>query len=108
MRPGLLRKSAIIERSTETQDSGGALIRTWQTLVTRRMDVRPLKGNEGFAASQEIGEISHQIRLRYDSEISDLSPRDRIILDGRVLHIISVQNISERSREYKLLCKEVA
>jgi SPP1 family predicted phage head-tail adaptor len=103
----MLRQTAILQRPTETQDSSGAVIQTWATLAKRRVDVRPISGREFFGNQQDIGEVSHRIKMRYDADIADLSPKDRLSLGGRIFNIQSVHNIQERRREFELMCREV-
>lgn len=108
MNPGILRKVVTIQRATETQDASGSVVQTWTTLAKRRMELRPVSGKEILSGQQTMGEVTHKGRLRYDSTIQDLSPKDRIVASGRVLDIQAVHNISERNWQFEVLCREVA
>lgn len=108
MNPGILRTVVTFQRATETQDASGSVVQTWATLAKRRMELRPVSGQEILSGQQKVGEITHKGRIRYDATVGDLSPKDRIVTSGRVLHIQSVRNILERGRQLELLFREVA
>ena len=106
MRAGTLRLLATFKRQSETQDAAGQRVDTWTSLGTARVSVRPIAGKEYFNASGERAEVTHELHIRYDSDLSSLAPRDRAYIGSRIFDIQSVINLFERNREMKLMCTE--
>jgi len=76
---GLDRKIDI-ERKTAVSDGYGQGIETWSKIATRRSAwVAPVRGDERFTSEQLVARQQTEFRVRYSSEIADLSPLDRII-----------------------------
>lgn len=67
--------------------------------------IHPLSGREFIAAQQLVTNITHQLRTRYNPELT-LHPRLRARIGGRVLHIAHVLNVEERNVELEMLCTE--
>lgn len=106
MRAGLLRHAVILQRVIETPDATGDLIETWSNLATRRAVIEPLRGDERFTSDQERAEVTHRIRLRHGADIADLAPKDRVLFGARILDIVLVRNLTERSHEFELTVRE--
>ncbi len=108
MRAGKLRQRVILQRRAETTDAQGGIEESWTTLGYRWASVEPLKGTELFTAQQVKPQMTHRVRLRWDSEPL-LSSKDRLQMrdSGRILNIGSMLNVDERRREFELMCEEV-
>jgi HK97 gp10 family phage protein/SPP1 family predicted phage head-tail adaptor len=61
----------------------------------RWSDIRPVSGREQVEGDQQQAMVTHKITLRY---LEGLRPRFRITYRGRIFHIESVKNISERDK----------
>ena len=103
MQAGKLRKRIEIQSAIETRDAHGGVSRTWSTDVTRWASVEPLRMRETFEGQQIDARLTHFIRLRY---ISGLTDRHRLKFGSRIFHIHSVKNIEERDRETQVLAME--
>lgn len=80
MRAGRLDRLITIQRKTVTSTDSGDTVETWTTLIERRAaGYRPLKGEERFAGEQTVGTEQVEFRIRYSSNVADLSQRDRIV-----------------------------
>lgn len=108
MRAGKLDRFIDIQRGTETQSPSGASTFTWSNLVARwpasierRRDPMETAQNLQVMASDQV-----EFRIRYSSEVDDLSPLDRIIYPAvtapaqakpnEIYNIISVSEIGRR------------
>jgi len=80
MRAGRLDRIITIQRCTRTSSDSGDVVESWATLIVRRAaGYRPLKGEERFNSEQVIGTEQVEWRIRYSTNVADLSQRDRIV-----------------------------
>jgi SPP1 family predicted phage head-tail adaptor len=79
MRAGRLDRRVILQRKTITVSSSGAEIETWNTLSTRWASVNAMNGDERFSAPQLVAKAQVEFQVRWSSDISDLSPQDRLV-----------------------------
>ena len=103
MKAGRLRHRIEVQRKTETRDSRGGVVETWQTQQKRWADIQPLRMRQRFEAAQLDSRLSHFIVLRY---YPTLSPEHRIVYQGRVFNIESVIHPRERSIMTEARCME--
>jgi len=104
MRAGDLRHRITLQQKTETRDSFGAVIETWNDVATLYASIEPLRGKEFFDAQQVNAEVTIRIRIRYRSGVT---PNMRVLFGTRTFDIQSVINVDERNREMILMCREV-
>lgn len=93
MRAGRLDRLITIQRKTSAVDSFGEPIETWATLVTVWSEMIPVRGQERYAAMQEIAEIDTVFKVRFRTGIT---PLDRISYDSRIYDITHVLEIGRR------------
>ena len=104
MRAGRLRERVVIQESTGGNPSAsGERTDTWSTVMTRWAELIPQGGREFMAAQQVRNEMTHLVRMRYESTIT---PDMRLKLGSRYLYIIGIENVRERERELRLSCVE--
>lgn len=103
MRAGRLRHRGDIEQYTVLQNETGEPEKEWAPFAVRWMSIDPIEGREFWAAQQVNAEVTHRIRLRY---LEGLSPKMRIVFQGRVFQIDSVRNLSERRTEMEVMAIE--
>lgn len=103
---GRLLYSVSIQQNNYTRAANGAAIPNWQTVVTRRASMEPLKGREFYAAQQQQAEIDTMFRLRYDNALAAIKPEMRLLMGSRTFDIMSIVNVGQRNVELHLLCKE--
>ena len=107
MKAGKLRHRVTIQKLDESQDGTGGIRKgssDWSDFATRWAAIEPLQGRELFIAQQVSAEVNIRLRLRY---LKNVTPRMRVLFDGREFDIKSVLNPGERNRELELLCKEL-
>jgi SPP1 family predicted phage head-tail adaptor len=104
MRAGKLRHLVTVQEELEDQSSmTGAVTKYWATIATVYASVDPMLGRELQRAMAERAELTYAIRLRY---MPGLTPRNRILYDGRTFNIRSVVDVEERHRELVVTCTE--
>lgn len=107
MKAGELRHRIKIQKLDEAQGGTGEILKgdaDWTDFATRSAAIEPLQGRELFIAQQVSAEVNTRVRLRH---LAGVTPRMRILFDGREFDIKSVLNLGERNRETELLCKEL-
>lgn len=105
MRAGRLRHRITIQQPGTTQDSYGEenAAGTWTTFATRWAAVEPLQGREYFAAQQHLARVTTRFILR---KINGVTPKMRILFDGRIYDIDAVMDFDERGIEVQLMAVE--
>ena len=104
MQAGKLRhRIEIQEQISKTQGSSGKVTATWETTSTVWGSVSPLSGRELFQAQQVRPDVTHQVVIR--GKVT-LTPKQRLKLGDRILHIEAVFDIDERRIEKRVLCTE--
>lgn len=104
MRSGKLRHEITIQALTSMQDSYGGQTESWSTFATVRASVEPLQGREYFASQQVQAEVTTRFRIRY---LSGVTPKMRVLYDGRTFNVASVINPNERNHELHIMAYEV-
>ena len=104
MRAGKLRHQVTIQSPTLTADGGGGNTVAWVDVDDVWADVKPLTGAEPLFSAQLNPETTHQVTLRYRS---DLQRNYQIVFGTRTLRVTSIINVDERDRQLIAMCKEV-
>jgi SPP1 family predicted phage head-tail adaptor len=103
MKAGSLRHRVKIQQPVETVDSTGTTQVKWVDVAETWASIEPLEGREFFAAKQINPEVQGRIRIRYRDEIT---PKDRVVYNGREFDILAILNREERNIELELLVNE--
>lgn len=104
MQAGKLRHRIELQSWTEKRNDYGEITKIWATYVRVWASIEPLRGTEALIAQQVSAELSHKVRIRYNSSVT---AKDRIKFGTRIFSINSARNIDEKNIEQELLCKEV-
>lgn len=104
MRIGDLRHRATVQAPTTVPNHLGEPVVTWAAEAAVWAEVLPVLGRELAQAGQVRADVTHAVKVRYRE---GLSPRHRLVVDGKVLQIESVVNPDGRKRVQMLACKEV-
>lgn len=75
----------------------------WSVVGSIFANVRPMRGKEIFYQEQASEAITHKVEIRYRP---DISARNRLIFEDRVLNIVSTLNVDERNDMIELTCAE--
>jgi len=103
MNIGKLRHRITIQEYAASRDSFGAQVQTWADKATVFASIAPVSGKEYFAAQQINSEITTKITIRY---LPGITPKMRVLFNGRIFEILAVLNHEERNIELNLMCKE--
>ncbi len=93
MQAGRLDRKITIETPTDVQSGTGVVTQTWATFATPWAEVRPVRGQERFAAAQVAGEIDQVFRIRW---LSGVTRKMRISYDSLTWDIIDIAEIGRR------------
>ena len=80
-----------------------------ETEIDKRWaEVKPLRGQERFLASQTQADITYRVRLPYDNVTKDLTPRNwlKIKQTDQRLNIVRAYDLDGRHHTIELECKE--
>jgi len=100
------RRVSIQSSTAIRSPTTGEASRTWTTYATRWARISPMTGSERWRAQQVQPEVSHKVTLRYDAQLSSMSPKHRILFGSRVMEILAIINKDEANAELECLCKE--
>lgn len=106
MRAGKLRHRITLQSLADGQEApfpSGAPDQYWEDSLTVSASINPLAGRELFAAQQYNSEVTHSIRMRYRTGVTD---RMRVKFGARLFTLHYIRNIDERNVEFELLCSE--
>lgn len=92
MRSSSLQHRVEIQAPTETRDSMGQTVTTWQTTQVRWAGINPLSDREQFYAAQVRPETTHRVTFRY---FDTLTHRHRLKMGNRIFNILSILNLNE-------------
>jgi SPP1 family predicted phage head-tail adaptor len=80
MKLGKLDRRIAIQRKTETLDTYGQPIPTWEQIGSQRWASRyPVSGSERFIADQFVANEQIEFQIQWSRDLSSLSPMDRIV-----------------------------
>lgn len=105
MRAGKLRHRITIQSESETADGAGGYGLAWTDLATVWASVEPLSGRELRQADQVQDETTHQVTIRYRSDVVPIG-KYRISFGTRRFNVTSVINPDERNVSLTLMCEE--
>lgn len=100
---GRLRERVTFQRRSSTRNDFGEETR-WRDLTTVWAGIEPLSGREYFNALQVQADVSTRIVCRYSSELSDVTPKDRIKHGSTVYDVRSVIDRGNRHRDLEFMC----
>lgn len=103
MQAGKLRHRIAIEDFTTAQDAYGVPIRTWSTNSTVWGSIEPISGREQMEADQIAGEVTHRVRLRHTTNVTNTT---RLKFGTRYFDVVSIMDNREIGAELEILCKE--
>jgi SPP1 family predicted phage head-tail adaptor len=108
MQAGKLRFLITIQRLTGARDTTGAETNAWYTFAQVWAHIEPWigsarAGREMFSVNQLQALDWTRMHIRY---LAGITPKDRVLYDGRLFDIQAVNTRDERKAEMELICKE--
>lgn len=102
MNPGLLRERVAVQKSSESTNSLGEAVLSWQTVGTVWARVEGVSAREALQTGQQSVTITHRVRLRF---FTGLTHQHRFLWRGRTLEIMSLLEHANRT-EHEAICME--
>lgn len=111
LKAGRLDRRIDLQRKTDGYSISGEPTETWAAIAERiAASYSPVRGSERNTAPQWVADEQVEFWIRWNSNVSDLNPKDRIIYpalmdglspvdaetEGRIFDIISVLEIGRR------------
>ena len=103
MRAGPLRHRVAIQANTPVPNAIGEHVAGWDTVISVWASVAPVSGKETFRNNKESAEVSHKIRMRYNSTIT---VAHQILFGSRVFDIQFIKNFEERNIDLEVYAIE--
>jgi SPP1 family predicted phage head-tail adaptor len=103
MRAGDLRHRLTIESPQRLSDGAGGATVTWTQLASVWAHIKPVSARELRSAEQRAEKVTHEIVLRYRTDINSTM---RLTGEGRTFNIEAIINEAERDRWLKCFCVE--
>ena len=100
---GKFRHFITLQGQGTTRDSGGGISSGFSTIASVYANVVPKSGKEIYKRGKLVGSVTHEITIRYRTDITNAS---RISFNNKFFNIRSIINIDERDRYLKLMCEE--
>lgn len=101
---GKLKHRITFQDLSNSRNEYGELIEDWLDVKTVWAEIKPVSGKQFFAAKQINSEISHNIYIRYRS---DLNSSMRIKFKERIFEILYIMNLNESNTIMQIYCKEL-
>ena len=98
-----LRHRVTIETPVRTNDGAGGAIVVWTSVAEVWAAIWPTSGSEGFTLDRTEGSVSHEIWLRFRS---DVKPEMRLTFGTRVFDIRASIDPQDRGHWLKCLVRE--
>jgi SPP1 family predicted phage head-tail adaptor len=96
MEAGRMDRRVTLRRATAAPDAFNEPVQSWANLATVWAEARPISDRERIAAAEVAASITHRFTIRWSAALADLSPRDRLIFEGREFDISAVKEIGRR------------
>ena len=101
---GELRNLVALQNYDETRSASGHPTRTYATYASIWAKFRTLSGTERMAAQQVSGIITHEVTIRYRT---DVHVDHRILWGTRYFDIKDVRNVDEQNEQIRILVTEI-
>ncbi|MBR4627782.1 MAG: phage head closure protein [Ruminococcus sp.] len=94
-------KKITVQEYSETDDSIGNMVRTWQTLFSPWAEISTATGKEYYEAAQINSENDVVFKIRYSRCMAEkLSSELRIIYNGKYYDIRRIDDVNEQHRQF--------
>ncbi|RZJ44974.1 MAG: head-tail adaptor protein [Brevundimonas sp.] len=95
---GKLDRRITLQRFTVTKNDLNEDIETWADLTPKPVAAQymPVSDGEKFRAGERASDISARFMIRYSNQVADLSPKDRLLFQGRPYAITRVKEFERR------------
>jgi len=101
---GDLRERVSIQRVTNTRDTMGGTVESWEALGTVYAQVEPASAGEQYRRNQIQAAADWTVRIRYSNTYL---PKDRMTWRGHTFEIVGLKNPDQRRQFLEIACKEL-
>ena len=98
-----MRYRVKVERSTNTRDAGGGIAQAFSPTTIIYANIKPTGANSSYRQGMVQEKVTHEVTLRY---MSNIDTNSIIVFGNRKLNVRGIINVDERDRFLKLLCEE--
>lgn len=97
MRASNLDRSIIIQRATDARDSfNNPVAVSWNDLIRVRASKKDISDGERIAAQEVGADITMRFQVRWSRTIATVTPKDRILFEGKTYGILGVKELGRR------------
>lgn len=107
LQAGKLRHYVEVQEQSSVKSAAGGITDQWTKLFDQFAQVRPVRGREAYIADQLLSELSHVVVMRWSSQSSAITVKNRIIYDNRIFQIQNIIDVEERKIELRFYCVEI-
>ena len=100
---GKFRHFITLQGQGTSRDAGGGISSGFSTIASVYANVVPKSGKEVYKQGKLVGSVTHEITIRYRTDITNAS---RISFNNKLFNIRSIIDIEQRNRYLKLMCEE--
>jgi SPP1 family predicted phage head-tail adaptor len=93
---GNLDRRITIQRATGAVDAFNEPVASWSSMMTVWAQKKDVSDRERFAAAETGAVITTRFTVRWSQQTADVSPKDRIVSDGRSYDIHGIKEIGRR------------
>lgn len=102
-----MRHVITVQALTETPNTVGQLVKSWNTVGTFRANVMSPAGRELLNAKQVRASVTDVVEMRNVSRSLAILPSMQLLFGSRILRIVSVVDPENRGRRLLLHCEEI-
>lgn len=96
MKAGPLDRRITIERLQLSYDADNQPVENWAALTTVWASKQDVSDGEKIRAAQVGATLTTRFQIRWSNMVSDVNPKDRLVVAGRVYDISGVKEIGRR------------
>ena len=100
--PGEMTERVAIRQRTRVADGGGGYTTTWATVATVWAKVRPMRGDNRFAAAQLEARRDYEVTMRYRAGLSDEAV---LVWRGQTLGVRFIADFGPRAGYLRIECE---
>jgi SPP1 family predicted phage head-tail adaptor len=96
MKAGPLDSRITIQRATLAENSVGEFVPTWAAITTLPASKVDIPDGERWRAAEVAATVTTRFQIRWNAVTATVSPKDRIVCDGRTYDIHHVKELGRR------------
>lgn len=104
---GDLRERVELQREQRDRDAVGGFVSTWVGVASVWARVAPMGTGERYMRHQMQANASWKVTVRHRGDVT-LSPKMRVVWQGRTFEVRGFTNADERKRFVDLACEELS